>query len=250
MMLRRRPRWRQQSGLSLALALACLTLACDKQDTIVVQNINEAEANQPPKIVAYGPEMPAGGFQQISYGPLGVDLWVLVADPNGLDDISLVTMDMDSIRLVRFIVHPDTSAGSCLTYGYQPGDTLASDAILPVPATFPGVEFRPLQRVQGGLYQAARLGQDFGFPDIIGASPVLEDWMGGCYSPGTYQIYGPFRVLPPAVPSPRDAGIHYATLDYYGIKMTVYDKVGASASVTHPTLRVTFKVPMETTPFP
>lgn len=236
--------------LYLPLALVCLALACEKEDTIVVQNIQEALTNQPPTIVANGPEMPAGGFQQVAYGRLGVKLWVLVADPNGLEDISLVTMDMDSLRLVRMIVHPDTSASSCLAYGYQASDTIPSEAILPLPATFPGVKFQPLYRLQGGLYETLRLGGDFGFPDIIDASPVVEDFAGFCYAPGTYQVYGPFRVVPPAVPSPIDAGIHYATVDYYGIKVTVYDKVGATATVTYPTLRVTFKVYPETTPFP
>lgn len=240
------PRFRRY----LPLALICLALSCDKEDTIVVQNIHEALTNQPPRIVAYGPDMPAGGFQQLSYSRIGVKLWVLVADPNGLEDISLVTMDMDSLRLVRMIVHPDTSASSCIEYGYQSGDTLPSNAILPLPAGFPGVKFLPLTRVQGGLYQTEGLGGEFGFPDLIEASPVLEDFTGFCYAPGTYQIYGPFRVVPPAVPSPRDAGIHYATVDYYGIKMAVYDKVGASATVTYPTLRVIFKVYPEPTPFP
>ena len=243
----REPRWLFRLLLALVL-VAASGATCEKQDKVVVQNIDPNAVNQPPTIVAYGPDMPAGGFSEISYSPIGVDLWVLVGDANGLGDISLVTMDMDSLRLVRFIVRPDTSAGSCISYGYGPADTLAADAILPVPVTFPGLRFRPLAHVQGGLYKAARLGAEFGFPDIVDASPVLERWNGGCTSAGSYDVYGPFYVLPPAAPSRREAGISYAQFEYYGITMTVYDKVGASASVTYPTLRIAFKVPMESTP--
>jgi hypothetical protein len=243
----RERRWIFRLLLTLVLVGAS-GATCEKQDKVVVQNIDPNAVNQPPTIVAFGPEMPAGGFSEISYSRIGIDLWVLVGDANGLGDISLVTMDMDSLRLVRFIVRPDTSAESCISYGYGPGDTLASDAILPVPAAFPGLKFRPLAHVQGGLYKAARLGAEFGFPDIVDASPVLEPWNGGCTSAGAYDVYGPFYVLPPAAPSRREAAISYAQLEYYGIKLTVYDKVGASASVTYPTLRITFKIPMESTP--
>lgn len=233
---------------TLAVLALCASAACDKQDKIVVQNILPAETNQPPVIVDFGPDMPANGFGQNAYFPPGINLWVLAGDPNGLDDISLVAMDVDSVRLVRYIVRPDTSASSCIQYGYAPGDTVAMDAILPVPATFPGVKFRPLARVQGGLFEATGLGDQFGMPNIIDASPVLERWNGGCG--GDYAVIGPFYVLPPAVPVRREASISYMQLEYYGVKVTVYDTVGASVSASYPTLRLAVKVPTEPTPLP
>ncbi len=247
-MSRHAPRARRGVGITLAALMLCGGAACDKQDKIVVQNVTPTATNQPPVIVAKGPQMPANGFGQISYFPSGIDLWVLAGDPNGLDDISLVTMDMDSVRLVQYIVRPDISTTSCIQYGYGPGDTLAAAAILPVPRTFPGVTFRPLTRAQGGLFEATGLGAEFGFPDILNASTVLKPWNGGCG--GGYEVYGPFYVLPPAVPSQRVASISYIQLEYYGIKVTVYDKVGASASATYPTLKLTLKIPDEPTPLP
>lgn len=233
-------------GLLLGLSLST---ACDKKDKIVVQNVVPAETNEPPVIVAVGPAMPANGFVQSEDFPSGINLWVLAGDPDGLDDLSLVAMDMDSVRLVRYIVRPDTSASDCITYGYAPGDTIAMDAILPVPARFPGVKFLPLRRVQGGLFQVDALGINIGAPNIIDTSPVLERWNGGCGgSDGV--VYGPFYVLPPAVPVRREAGISYAQMDYYGVKITVYDTAGASVSASYPTLRLTIKVPEEPTPLP
>lgn len=242
---RRTRRW-ELIGFTLLL---CVSTACDKKDKIVVQNVIPAETNQPPVIVAVGPAMPTNGFVQSEDYPTGINLWVLAGDPNGLDDISLVAMDIDSVRLVRYIVRPDTSASDCIAYGYAPGDTVAMDAILPVPARFPGVNFLPLRRVQGGLFQADGLGVNIGAPNIIDTSPVLERWNGGCGgSDGA--IYGPFYVLPPAVPVRREASISYAQMEYYGVKITVYDTAGALVSASYPTLRLTLKVPKEPTPLP
>jgi hypothetical protein len=234
--------------LAVLLLLLSTSAACDKKDKIVVENVIPAETNQPPVIVAMGPEMPPGGFVETDYFLSGIDLWALVGDPNGLDDISLVAMDMDSVRLVRYIVRPDTSASSCIAYGYAPGDTVAMASILPVPARFPGVKFLPLTQEQGGLFRSAGLGVQIGAPDIIDTSPVLERWNGGCG--GGYEVYGPFYVLPPAVPDRREASVSYAQMEYYGVKVTVYDTAGASASASYPTLRVTLKVPQEPTPLP
>lgn len=245
---RPRLRTRRDVWTTLAVLVLCASPACDKQNKIVVQNILPAETNQPPVVVDFGPDMPANGFEQNSYFPSGIDLWVLAGDPNGLDDISLVAMDMDSVRIVRYIVRPDTSSSSCIQYGYAPGDTVAMAAILSVPATFPGVKFRPLTRVQGGLFEASGLGGEFGLPNLIDASPVLERWNGGCG--GDYAVIGPFYVNPPAVPVRREASVSYLVLEYYGVKVTVYDVVGASASATYPTLRLTLKVPTEPTPLP
>lgn len=242
---RRTRRW-ELIGFTLLL---CVSTACDKKDKIVVQNVIPAEANQVPVIVAMGPQMPANGFVQTEDFPTGINLWVLAGDPDGLDDISLVAMDVDSIRLVRYIVRPDTSSTGCIRYGYAPGDTIAMNAILSVPARFPGVKFLPLRRVQGGLFDIPAVGITYLAPNIIDTSPVLERWNGGCGgSDGA--VYGPFYVLPPAVPVKRAAAISYVQMEYYGVKVTVYDTAGASTSASYPTLRLTIKVPEEPTPLP
>jgi hypothetical protein len=228
---------------ALLVRLAALMLiipACDKADNIVVENTIQEPANQAPIIVKQGPQQPPGGFEQISnFGANGVDLWVLVGDPNGLEDISLVTVDIDSVRLDRFLLRPDTSSTGCTIFSYAPNDTIPTAAILPVPAKFSGVEFRAMIKAQGGLYVAEGFGgYGFGLPDILLASSNLESWPGGCGS--AEGLIFPVVVLPPAVPVQRTAIVSLIEAEYLGITVTVYDKVGASATTTFPDWHIVF----------
>lgn len=233
----------------IVAGLVILGSACDTTTKVIVQNEPEAETNRPPTIVQQGPAFPPEGFEEISYGsPYGINLWVLIADPDGIDDISLVTASVDSVRLARFLLRPDTSTTSCSRFSYMDNDTITTDAILPVPETFPGFSFAPLTRVQGGLFQMSNFGS-VGFPDLVEASPLLERWQGGCYS-GSTGILGPIVVLPPAVPIRRTAILTYADVEYRGITVTVYDKVGATATTTFPDVRIVFTSPEERTAAP
>jgi len=228
------------------VSLALFGTACDTTTKVIVENEPDGQTNRPPAIVQQGPVFPPGGFEQISsYSPYGINLWVLVADPDGIDDISLVTASVDSVRLARFLLRPDTSSTSCSYFSYADNETIATSAILPVPTTFAGFSFMPLTRVQGGLFQASSFGgTSSGFPDLIEASPVLEEWQGGCYY-GSTGILGPIVVLPPAVLTQRTAILTYADVEYRGITVTVYDKVGATATTSFPDLRIVFPSPEE-----
>ncbi len=246
----RRLRFAVSSAKLLALAALILFVAAcerDKTDKILVQNVVDQQANRPPTIVAQGPTLPPGGFEQVSYyQPQGVDLWVLVGDPDGIDDISLVTVDVGSVEVLRFIVRPDTSTTGCSKFSYASGDTISADAILPVPATFPGLSFRPLIQRQGGLFVISEFGgSGVGFPNLLAASTLLESWNGGCYNAPPYWVFGPIVVLPPVVPSKLTAIISYADVRYHGISVTVHDATGASASSSFPDWRIVFTSPEE-----
>lgn len=237
------PRGEFQHGTLWCVATSLLVLAlagCSQEDKIVVQNLPPVQENRPPTIVTYTPEFLPGGYERISSSaPQGLYVQVLVGDPDGLEDISLVAVDVDSVRLRRYLLRPDTSSTGCLRFSYATNDTVPTGAILAVPAKFPGLHLKPLQRSQGGLFILSNFGgYAFGFPDILGASANLKWWGGGCLYPNGFDY--PYVVLPPVYPSERAATLTYAEVDYLGIRITVFDKVGASAVLPLPDLRIVF----------
>jgi hypothetical protein len=227
-------------AVATALALALCPIGCDDEDKVVVENVVQEGPNNPPLVVSFGPESP---IENLTYfGTDGVNLWVLAGDPDGLDDISVAILKIDSIQLQRFIARPDTSTNGCLQFSYA--DTVATDPILPVPATFPGVDFLSMRREEGGLFTANGLGANFGYINLIDASPVLEQWPGGCGG-GDYNVQGPMNVVPPAVPQTKTIIVTYMDVVYNGMKVTVYDKVGASAVATYPSFHVVYTTSKE-----
>lgn len=233
---------------SMSPLLLCSTIAifavllagCSKEDKIIVENNFPPDVNDPPVIVTYSPTFPAGGIKQVSSGVNGITLQVVVGDPDGLDDISAVTIGVESVVLRRFLLRPDTSATSCTSYSFAPNDTVPTSDILSVPASFPGFTFQPLKKIEGGLWTLNEFGSyGLGFPDILNAAANLTSWNGGCgsYSSG---IAWPYYVEPPVIPTRRAAVLSYAEVDYRGILVKVYDKIGASAELALPDLKLTF----------
>jgi hypothetical protein len=220
------------------LFLALVLPGCDDEDKVVVEN--PPPTNSPPLIVQFGPQSPVENLGY--FGIDGVNLWVLAGDPDGLDDISVAALHIDSVQLNRFIVRPDTSTGGCLQFGYA--DTVATGPILTLPATFPGVEFRSMSREQGGLFSANGLGSSYAYINLEDASPALEQ-IGGYCGGGFHSVQGPMNAVPPAVPQKQAVIVTYMDVLYNGMKITVYDKVGASAVATFPPYHVVFTTPEE-----
>jgi len=151
-------------AVPVLLSFALVLPGCDDEDKIVVEN--QPPTNNPPLIVQYGPESPVESIAH--FGVDGVDLWVLAGDPDGLDDISVATLHIDSIQLNRFIARPDMSNGGCLQFGYV--DTVDTAPLLAVPAMFPGIDFLAMKRDQGGLFTADGLGSNYGYINRGGVS--------------------------------------------------------------------------------
>lgn len=230
------------SGSVRACALLFLLTACDQEDKITVENLIQEPPNQPPLIVSQGPELPPEGLDVTYNVP---SLYVLVGDPNGLDDISLVTMNVESIQMDRFLIRPSTSSGSCFTFTFAPNETIATQLILPVPHTFPGFEFQPLKKSQGGLYVA----DPFQIPDMLSVATNVRQMGGGCGEFSAGVLY-PWIVMPPVTPSDTIAVVSFVDVHYQGISVTVYDKVGASATTTFPDVHLRFTTQEEKTVLP
>ncbi|HET9940688.1 MAG TPA: hypothetical protein VFR25_06275 [Candidatus Eisenbacteria bacterium] len=234
-------RVRRMAPRLLLLAGLTLSLGCDDEDKVVVSSANP---NDPPIVVSYGPQVPQGGFHDVTgVGPYdGILFWVVAGDPDGLEDLSAVALSIQSVRLNRFIMRADTSSNSCFHFEYN--DTVPTSQILATPAVLEGVAFEPLLSYPDyygpGYYQGGHLP----IPDLVLLSPNVDPWPGGC---GTSQemVRGPMVILPPVVPTPTRAAVTYMDLDYQGVKLTVYDKVGATAVATYPDIHYVYVTPEE-----
>ena len=239
----------RQIWLPLVLLLVGLvvTTGCNDEDKIVVQNVTDT-TNDPPLIVTQGPEVPNGGFEQIvEFEAQGIPIYVIGGDPDGLGDLSVAILTVDSIQLNRFIPRPDTSTSGCLAFSYA--DTIPTNQILPTPMTLPGIPFHSMLRYEGGLFQSQPLGSYIGFPNFVALSPTLDNWGGGCGSTNG-MVAGPYTLIPPAVPSPKTVAITYVDQTFHGVKVTLYDKVGATAVANYPDIRLVLTTSQEQTALP
>src|SRR2546422_4067838 len=125
---------------SFVLLVAVWGSGCS--DKITVQNTTNPAENRPPIIVRQGPALPAG---PIDVRASGKQLFVIVADPDGLDDISGVFVDIGSVLLHRVIARPGVpNAFGCENLSYAANDTLD---IMPVMTTsYAGISACPLGR--------------------------------------------------------------------------------------------------------
>ena len=220
------------SARGLVLAIGFIIGGCDDENITVVTVPTE---NRPPRIIAQGPDFPAGGVD-VEFVHGGPDLYVLVADPDGLDDISAVFLNVGSVTVHRVIARPD-SGDSCAEPSYAANDTFNIGTL--IPSTFPGLVNFPMGLQAGGIYTTPNfclLSFDCpAAPRIDRANASFGRSVRGCAT-GSFILW--FGVYPPAVPSPSDIFITYLDVEYTGITATVYDAAGLSAATSFPNLRL------------
>ncbi len=225
----------------IPLLLASLAVGCS--DRVNVTSVAKPTENRPPLIIKKGPAYPSG---PIDAGTSGQKLYVLAGDPDGLDDIAAVLLDVGSVVLHRAIARPGASLGFCEGPSYAPLDTF--DVMPIIATTYPGISDCPLEPSGGGYYSI----ESFGFAPALGGSspacpvlPHLENGseffgatLGGLCYPLPFFAVG---VYPPAVATPRNIFITYADIEYKGIRVTVYDAAGSTATATFPDLRLVYQ---------
>jgi hypothetical protein len=236
--------------------MVVLFSACDDKEEVVL-NASLEETNKPPLIVAKGPEF-SGGEVAVVGRTAFESFWVLVADPNGLDDVSAVFLEIGGIHLNAVVCRRDSSTAppnEC-DHGpsYKTNDIL--DISSAFPASFPAVEYIEMhRRGQGGIFEAPGLWPQGGnYYDYGYTSPVLIDLQGASstftqsslcvdyyYDDSFYQ----FRVLPPTLPEATEVFITLVEATLTGMSITVYDGRGASTKVTIPDLRITWMTSAE-----
>ena len=200
-------------------------------------NFYLVEHNSPPLILVQGPDFPADGRLEFLH-PDGSDyhpeLWVAVGDPDGLDDISAVCLDIGSIRIIDMIIRPSDGSASCLRVDFSHG-VIPTDSILPLPYRLPSLHNERMYIVRDGVYGYS----PFSIPDPRTLSPVvLGPPIRGCAYGGASWTW--FSLNPPAVETATDVFLTRLVIQFTGISVTVYDAAGNTESTSYPDLQITY----------
>lgn len=219
-----------RSGIAVGLFVALgFSVACDEADDIVV---NVDPNNEPPTIVLQGPEFSSAPIEVV--GASAPTPWVLVGDTNGLDDISAVLLDVQTIRIHGLILRPVDLSSGCARLEYVPNGNIETSAWLPFPADAGQVKSVSLRHDQGGIYRVNSLSP----LRLYEALPMFGRPSGCATGPPGWLDW--FVLLPPAASEPTDVFLTYIDQEFIGVTVTVYDSSGASAKATFPNLRVVF----------
>ena len=227
-------------------------LAAGCGDTVKVTSV-QPFTNQPPTIIAQGPDYGAG---PIDIGRQGAPSpYIIVADPNGISDIAETVFKIDTVIVRQMIARRDSiSPPYCAFVTYNPSDTI--DVLPLLPPTFTDV-VQCLMSQQRTFFSIDPFpvfpGFSFAgcsaFPSIRSASASFGPALVGCVSSDADRLVT-FGVYPPAVSPPIEISVTYLDLEYRGISATVYDASGATATARWPNLRLLYTTERERTVAP
>lgn len=224
----------------------------DAEETIVVNSILEEAPNSPPRIILQGPDYASGSLELIAFDT-PPEFFVLVADADGLEDISTVFFGIDSLIVYDVIVRPDSSSSASNRCDHAPSyanpDTIN---IMPlIPSVFPGVKNIPMEPLLGSYYMSpplcrTRSGfEQFPCPTFPNISEASSTFSRPSKCVGFGIDYFHFVINPPAPDTAIDVFVTYVDVEYAGISVTVYDAAGASATTTFPNLRIVYTTEQE-----
>ena len=226
---------RRRPALALVTALSLSSASCSEKAEIVRV---EPAANLPPAIVALGPTWPSTPIDlSVQAAPMP---YVIVGDPNGLDDIALAVFTVDAAVLRRIVVRPDSVLPEPYCTAVTWSDSIDITGLLPATLNA-GVENCLMSRngssftftgFAGYYYDACRA-----FPTFVTASP----YFGVPTRPCGPQTLSRFGVYPPAIPAPVDVNVTFVDVEYRGLRVTVYDGAGHAATATYPPLRLVYR---------
>ena len=225
--------------LCLAVGVALALVGCTTKERIFYV---EGERNSPPIILQTGPRI-SGDSLELRPEMEAPRFSVLVADTNGIDDISGVALSIESVSLNRIIARPNAySTEACSALDYRDFDTIGLQSLLA--STYPGLRGHWMSRAQGGLFLGPPLcafdSVCTAFPGIQGSTDAVGMRLTGCYTRpfGTWLAH--WSLQPPAVVSASNIFITYLDVSYLGVTVTVYDGAGNSTSTVLPDLRIIY----------
>lgn len=216
------------SGAALALT-GCL-VACE--DTIFVST---GEDTGPPTIIAQGPDFPQGTI--LWTGGSTPAPWVVVGDPDGLDDIAAVFVEIETVRFHEVIMRADTSTSGCASFMYVANNIVDTTFEIPVPVDTPGTQSL-LSHDEGGIYRM----RSFRFPYIPDYFPTFSRGTNCATSGGAFGRYLDWYTI---VSQQLTVFLTSVDVEYEGITVTAYDKIGGSATAIFPDLRIVYSTSEE-----
>jgi hypothetical protein len=227
-------------ALIVWMGLAVFVSSCGDR-TENFQAVTVPDVNDPPLIVAQGPSWPSTAIDLSIQGPPSP--YVIVADPDGLDDIALAVFSIQSAVLRRVIVRPDSMPyppPSCTMVAWS--DSVDITPMLP-PTFAPLVERRAMDR-EGSMFTYhsfswSPYSDGQAFPNIALASPYFGTPVNSC---GPQYPLSRFGIYPPGVPAAFDVNVTFAEIEYQGISATVYDGAGHTATTSFPPLRLIYRM--------
>jgi hypothetical protein len=240
-MLTARVPWSHRIGrptsLVLVAALMCLSASCsEKTEVLRVEPV----ANEPPTIVAQGPTWSATPIDlTVQAAPRP---YVIVGDPNGLDDIALAVFSIDGAVIRRIVVRPDSVLPDPYCSLITWSDSINISNLLPSTLR-PSVENCSMFR-NGSSFTYTGFPYGFyyetcgAFPAFATASPYFGQPTRPCNGGNPLTRFG---VYPPAIPAPVDVNVTFVDVEYQGLRVTVYDGAGQTATTTFPTLRLIYR---------
>ena len=224
---------------ALAATFVLVTGGGCGSDTVNVTSVVQPTPNGPPTIVTQGPQYSRAPIElMLNQNP--PSLYFLVADPNGLDDISVGLLSIDTVLVHRVIARPVVVAG-CRQVTFTDNDTVA--LALPSPLLLPGLENCAMSASSGGYFSLSPFSvYDYSyycraFSGFASLSQYFAQVTSGCTFSGSY--YALFLFDPPTAP-PVEVFITSIEVEFRGISVTVYDAAGASAVATFPPIRLVY----------
>jgi len=223
-----------------AMGLALTLVGCGTKEKVFY--IYQTERNSPPAILQMGPQISDDSLE-LRPQMEAPRFSVLVADSNGIDDISGAVLRIRSVALNRIIARPNAYLSEvCAALDYRDFDTVGIQSL--VAHIYPGLSNYWMSRAQGGLFLGPPLcafdSVCAAFPGIQGSTSALGLRLTPCYTRPFGSYLAHWSLQPPVATPPRNIFVTYVDVTYIGVSVTVYDGTGDSTGAALSNLRIIY----------
>lgn len=194
----------------------------------IINNLpGENNQNNPPQILLINDEYETADTIE---GPLPY-LWVVATDKDGSDDIAAVVLEISSVKLIDIIVRPTDPSEECMRPYYADMDTIN---IIPyMEKSKFRITKQLLQPYSDGVYSTSISYLLLTEGGVEKHSSFFGEHIKSCRWGQDYlYMFESFGFYPPAPAPAQDVYVTYIKLLISGMKITVYDQSGETATKT------------------